>query len=497
MGATCCPETVLGADGGLSGTLSAPACLWRTTWRSSPCADARSWGALRSRSSASSSRRAAPERIPAPAWQIEHAEAAAGARLFTFPEGAPAEAAAPAPPLSLTASDGTGLRLAEIEARAIVEEPLAFTELRLVFDNPEDRRLEGTFSITLPEGAALSRFSMKIGEDWQEGEVVEKQGARKAYEDFLHRRQDPALLEQAPGNQFSARVFPIPARGRKELIVSYSQELAGGRPYVLPLRGLPELGRLAVSVSLAGQAQPVEQFEQVHVTPAADLRLDPRYLRGGAGLRSGNLVLARVRPIPAAEPDPFGATLLLVDTSASRALGFAEQIRLLGRLCRRIAETAGPKTPLAVGAYDQTAETIFEGEAGAFGEGEIRRLRERQAFGASSLGAAIGWAEARARARGYKRIILLGDGVATAGETDAAQLAARAARLKEAGVERLDAVVLGGIRDEAALKKLVTAGLLRDGVVADGSLDPAALERRLTLATRSGIPVAIEGARWQ
>ena len=41
--------------------------------------------------------------------------------------------------------------------------------------------------------AAISRFAMKIGDRWQEGEVVERQAARVAYEDFLHRRQDPAL----------------------------------------------------------------------------------------------------------------------------------------------------------------------------------------------------------------------------------------------------------------------------------------------------------------
>ena len=32
---------------------------------------------------------------------------------------------------------------------------------------------------------------------------------------ILHRRQDPALLEKAAGNQFSAKVFPIPANAEK------------------------------------------------------------------------------------------------------------------------------------------------------------------------------------------------------------------------------------------------------------------------------------------
>src|SRR3954467_11598190 len=73
-------------------------------------------------------------------------------------------------PLALTASDGTGLKLAELRAEAIIEGPLAFTELRMTFENPLDRQLEGTFRITLPQGASLSRFAMKIGGEWQEGE---------------------------------------------------------------------------------------------------------------------------------------------------------------------------------------------------------------------------------------------------------------------------------------------------------------------------------------
>src|SRR5215467_7216092 len=131
----------------------------------------------------------------------------------------------PAPPVTLTASDGTGLGLTELAARAVLEGPLAFTEMRLVFANQQPRTLEGTFKIRLPQGASISRFAMRVGDAWQEGEIVERQRARAAYEDFLHRKQDPALLEQSSGNEFSARVFPIPASGTKEILVSYAQEL--------------------------------------------------------------------------------------------------------------------------------------------------------------------------------------------------------------------------------------------------------------------------------
>src|SRR5512132_4439317 len=105
----------------------------------------------------------------------------------------------PAAPWTLTASDGSGLLLTRVDARAVFEGPLAFTELHLYFHNPEPRVREGTFAITLPSGAAVSRFAMELNGQFQEAEVVEKATARRVYDDFLHRKQDPALLEKASG----------------------------------------------------------------------------------------------------------------------------------------------------------------------------------------------------------------------------------------------------------------------------------------------------------
>ena len=129
--------------------------------------------------------------------------------------------AAGAPAYDLTASDGTRLRLATVQVRTVVQGPLALTQLRLGFDNPAARTIEGRFTVTMPEGAAISRFAMKIGDKWQEGEVVERRTATRVYESYLHRRIDPALLEHDAGNRFRARVFPIFAGERKELILGY------------------------------------------------------------------------------------------------------------------------------------------------------------------------------------------------------------------------------------------------------------------------------------
>src|SRR5262245_28258689 len=63
-------------------------------------------------------------------------------RSFRFPKSlgdSDRPEAEPVAPVSLTASDGTGLQLVSLQATGVLEPPLAFTELLLTFENPRDR----------------------------------------------------------------------------------------------------------------------------------------------------------------------------------------------------------------------------------------------------------------------------------------------------------------------------------------------------------------------
>ena len=57
-------------------------------------------------------------------------------------------------------------------------------------------------------------------------------------------------------------------------------------------------------------------------------------------------------------------------------------------------------------------------------------------------------------------------------------------------------LAVGGLRDEAVLRELTTGNLAHDGQRIDGAAPVAEIARRLTLACRSGIRVAIDGAAW-
>ncbi len=441
-------------------------------------------------------------------------DAAAPASFRFAKESAGQPAAEASAPIRLTASDGTGLTLVALEANGVLEPPLAFTQLHLTFENPRDQVIEGRFQISLPPGAALSRFAMKIGDAWQEGEVVETQRARVVYEEFLHRKQDPALLEQEAGNEFSARIFPIPARGRKELIVSYSHALTrADEPYVLPLLGLSDVGRLDVRVLLGerpasgaaasnlGGEVSERRMVELHKrdwTPDRDLRISQDQVGSRSGLRHGNLAVVRVAAPVEAVPQEIGGLYVLVDSSASRALGYAAQVRRLGELIGGLRDGAGRSIPVGVAAFDQEVVPVFEGTAGGFGPAEVRRLGDRRPLGASDLNQALTWLGERLSKSGGKhpRVLLITDGVATAGETETRALKASVRALGVHGVERLDVLAFGGLRDEAVLRELTTGNLPHDGQRLDGAAPLSEVARRLTLACRSGIPVAVEGAAW-
>lgn len=395
-------------------------------------------------------------------------------------------------PMSLTASDGTGLKLVSITANAVVEDPLAFTEMTLVFENPLDRQLEGQFRVTLPQDGSLSRFAMKVDDRWQEGEVVEKQAARRAYEDFLHRKQDPALMEQGGGNEFTARVFPIPARGRKEIVLSYSETLKGDAPYVLPLRGLPKLEELDVTVR-GGPGTAPKTFRRTDFAPGKDFVVEGRGVARSAAIVNDNLAAIRVVPFAESRPEVFDRAIVMVDTSASRALDLEAEIALLGKLFAKLPSD----TKLQVHAFDEDTTPIYEGTAAGFGQAELERLRTRRALGASNLSLALERAkDLAAKSPGQKRVVLVTDGVATAGETDSAKLAGAVESLGAAGVDRLDAIAVGGIRDDAFLRRITGKTLPKSGVVLGAEKGADVIAKRLGEATSRGVPLSVEGARW-
>ena len=114
----------------------------------------------------------------------------------------------------------------------------AVTTMEMTFYNPNSRVMEGEFQFPLADGQQVSRFALDINGKMREGVVVDKALGRKAFEDIVRRGIDPGLLEKTEGNNFKARVYPMPAKGTRRVLIAFEQELHernGQDYYFLPI----------------------------------------------------------------------------------------------------------------------------------------------------------------------------------------------------------------------------------------------------------------------
>ena len=120
-----------------------------------------------------------------------------------------------------------------------IRDQAAVTEIDQTFLNlSRIREVEGTYVFPVPEGAAISAFSMTVDGVALAGELLPADEARKIYTDIVRQRIDPALLEYVGRGAYRARIFPILPGEPKRVQLSYSEvipERSEVRKYVYPL----------------------------------------------------------------------------------------------------------------------------------------------------------------------------------------------------------------------------------------------------------------------
>ncbi|WP_458626362.1 VIT domain-containing protein [Winogradskyella sp. PC D3.3] len=121
--------------------------------------------------------------------------------------------------------DKSELKLSKLLVKAEVSGNYAMVTYDMTFYNGHDRILEGELAFPLAQGQSVSHFAMDLNGKLRPAVVVEKELGRVAYESTIRQRIDPALLEQTQGNNYKARVYPIPAKGYKRIVITYEQNL--------------------------------------------------------------------------------------------------------------------------------------------------------------------------------------------------------------------------------------------------------------------------------
>ncbi len=367
--------------------------------------------------------------------EAEPAPASVGALVARAPGGKPVE-------LSLAALS--------VDARRAGDQ--VETEVEHVFDNASDETLEGTFRFPLPDGASLTGLAMEIDGRMMQGELVERQQARKIFDEIVDQMQDPALLEWEQGQELKLRVFPIEAHKQKRIVLRYLTPLRpaqGGHRWVYSAAG-----RIASAKSQA-IGQVTVRFDGKLVAssrgalPGADIVVDLP-AREVAGVYreerpEGTYVSARVTPDWSRVP-ATGRTarpLVIVVDSSRSAL---EERGMTEEAVRSLLEALRPGEQVALTACDLGCRDYLPAPVAAGADmvaGASRWVAGLSYDGASDLGGAFEHVAAlRARWGGAALdVIYVGDGLPTWGDTEAAALAEHGAHA--VGTGALHALVVG------------------------------------------------------
>ncbi|WP_179349238.1 VIT domain-containing protein [Winogradskyella pacifica] len=126
---------------------------------------------------------------------------------------------------SVKLEDKSKLKLDKLQVNVEISGNYATVTYDMTFYNGLNRVLEGELAFPLAQGQSVSHFAMDLNGKLRSAVVVEKELGRVAYENTIKQRIDPALLEQTQGNNYKARVYPIPAKGYKRIVITYEQNL--------------------------------------------------------------------------------------------------------------------------------------------------------------------------------------------------------------------------------------------------------------------------------
>ena len=127
--------------------------------------------------------------------------------------------------LSLKINDSITLDLSHLSVKSEIIGNVAVTIYQMKFYNASNRVLEGELIFPLAQGQSVTNFAMDVNGKMRNAVIVEKELGRVAYESTVRQVIDPGLLELTKGNNYKARVYPIPANGYKTIDITFEEEL--------------------------------------------------------------------------------------------------------------------------------------------------------------------------------------------------------------------------------------------------------------------------------
>ncbi|MFH1529948.1 MAG: VIT domain-containing protein [Pseudomonadota bacterium] len=350
-----------------------------------------------------------------------------------------------------------------------VVDGVASADVKMGFRNHTSRQLEATFIFPLPEGASIGKFRMEMMGKWVEGQVLEKNEAKRIYTEIVRTMKDPGLLELVGKDLFQARVFPVPANGVQRIEMSFATSLkqeSGTYQFIYPLKTARNFSGTVkdftftlklesktplrsvyspshkVRVKRKGDHEAVVGFEQQGAAFAQDLQVFYSVDYNDVGLsvlsyrKKGDpgyfMILAAPGAKDTADEVPDKKIVFVVDTSGSMQ---GEKMERVKAALKYAIERLGDGDRFNIVRFSSDVESVFPAMKKAGGEARKEALGfidSMEAAGGTAIDDALATALGGV-VESDTLVIFLTDGEPTVGETDPARIAKNALLVNKLG----------------------------------------------------------------
>jgi Ca-activated chloride channel family protein len=383
----------------------------------------------------------------------------------------------PAPPTPSPQS----YRIKQLAVDVNLKDQVAKVQMSQTFVNTGSRQMEVSFVFPLPYDGAIDRMTFMVDGKEYEAKLLNATEARRIYEGYVRRNQDPALMEWMGTGMFKTSVFPVPAGASRKVSIRYSQlcrKQSGLTEVLFPLSTAKytsqPIEKVEINVTIQSQAKIKNVYSPTHavtikrpndrlakisysaanIIPTADFRLmyDIGNKKVGASVLS-------YRP----QSDQDGYFLMLLSPEIEQPKGQSVQKNIIF-VVDRSGSMSGKKIEQAKGAlrfvlnnlnegdlfniiaYDSTVES-FKPELQRYNEGTrkaaIGFVEGIFAGGSTNIDAALGAALGQLSDDSRPNyVVFLTDGLPTTGEKRESQIVENASK-RNKGRTRLFSFGLG------------------------------------------------------
>ena len=353
-------------------------------------------------------------------------------------------------------------RVKQLAFQVTLNDQVAKVQVSQSFVNTGSTAMEVSFLFPLPYDGAVDRLTLMVDGKEYEAKLLDAAEARRIYEGYIRRNQDPALLEWMGTGLFKTSVFPVPAGAERTVTMRYSQvcrKTGGLSEFLFPLSTAKYTAQAvekvechihlesqaplknvyspshAVDILRPSDKQAVISFQTHNETPASDFRLFYDVGTDPVGAR-----VISYRP----QDESEGYFLLLVSPEIKKS---SDQVlkKNVVFVVDRSGSMSGQKIEQAKGALRAVLNNLREGDLFnivAY-DSEVESFRpELQRFDDTTRQAALGYVSglyaggstnidgalkvALTQLQDDTRpnyVIFLTDGLPTAGVTNEAQIA--------------------------------------------------------------------------